>query len=59
MSVVLDKIAIEQKLTALAEYLDETVDERLVYASVKPILEEFTQYAGLVSKYLKETEYEA
>jgi uncharacterized protein YutE (UPF0331/DUF86 family) len=147
MSVVLDKIAIEQKLTALAEYLDEleqisqysyqeykanfqikrtverliqlvvecatdingllitglsevpprdyfssfivlgdlgvlptgfaetlapttairnrlvheyeTVDERLVYAGVKPILEEFTQYAELVSKYLKETEYEA
>lgn len=67
---MLDKIAIEQKLTALAEYLDEleqislvheyeTVDERLVYASVKPILEEFTQYAELVSKYLKETEYEA
>jgi uncharacterized protein YutE (UPF0331/DUF86 family) len=147
MSVVLDKIAIEQKLTALAEYLDEleqisqysyqeykanfqikrtverliqlvvecatdinglmitglgevpprdyfssfivlgdlgvlptgfadtlapttairnrlvheyeTVDERLVYASVKPILKEFTQYAELVSKYLRETEYEA
>lgn len=37
----------------------ETVDERLVYAGVKPILEEFTQYAELVSKYLKETEYEA
>ena len=37
----------------------ETVDERLVYASVKPILEKFTQYAELVSKYLKETEHEA
>ena len=57
--------------STLAEYLDElleqislvheyeTVDERLVYASVKTILEEFTQYAELVSKYLKETEYEA
>ena len=66
---MLDKIAIEQKLTALAEYLDELeqisqysyqeYDKRLVYAGVKPILEEFTQYAELVSKYLKETEYEA
>lgn len=37
----------------------ETVDERLVYVSVKPILEEFTQYAELVSKYLKKTEHEA
>jgi uncharacterized protein YutE (UPF0331/DUF86 family) len=37
----------------------ETVDERLVYVSVKPILEEFTQYAGLVNKYLKGTEHRA
>jgi uncharacterized protein YutE (UPF0331/DUF86 family) len=37
----------------------ETVDERLVYAGVKPILEEFTQYTELVSEYLKGTEYEA
>ena len=31
----------------------DTVDDRLVYASVKPILEEFTQYLDIIRKYVQ------
>lgn len=31
----------------------DAVDDRLVYASVQPILEEFTQYLGTIRKYMQ------
>jgi uncharacterized protein YutE (UPF0331/DUF86 family) len=31
----------------------DTVDDRLVYASIKPILEEFTQYLDVIRKYVQ------
>jgi len=31
----------------------DTVDDRLVYASIKPILEEFTQYLDAIRKYIQ------
>ncbi len=31
----------------------DTVDDRLVYASIKPLLEEFTQYLELIRKYVQ------